>query len=154
MRQYECKCLKCGLKRQFAFEEPYPKFGETFSKHCASCASDTIHTRTLTKKTLSELRGAERESALRQSIAEKCAENGFVCRFLHQSVIITSNLSDWCFDYHQQKITLYHESTVKINLTTGDYSKSHVQFRNRKIKPLEVIEYIAAHDEWRKKQSP
>ena len=58
-------------------------------------------------------------------------------------------LADWCFDYHQSRITLYHESTVKINFETGDYAKSHLQFANRKMKPLDVIDYIAAHDAWR-----
>lgn len=149
MRQYECKCLNCGRKRQIAFAEPYPQFEETFTKYCASCAADTAHTRVLTKKTASELRAAAYENALRQSIIDKCIEKGFKCRFLYQSVIITTHLADWCFDYHETKITLYHESTVKINFATGDYAKAHVQFRERRMKPLEVIEYIAVHDAWR-----
>ena len=149
MRQYECECLICGRKRQVAFTEPYPEFGETFIKHCTFCTSDTLHTRVLTRKTASELRAAAYEKALRQSIVDKCTEKGFKCRFLYQSVIITTPLADWCFDYHQTKITLYHESTIKINFKTGAYAKTHVQFRERKMKPLEVIEYIAAHDAWR-----
>lgn len=149
MRQYECQCLQCGQKRTFAFQSPYPKFGDVFSRYCKACAADTGHTRSLTKKTASELRAAEREQALRQSIMDKCAEKGFQCRFLYQSVIITTNLSDWCFDYHQNKITLYHESTIKINFATGNYAKAHVQFQERKMAPLEVIDYIAAHDAWR-----
>ena len=149
MRQYECECLKCGRKRQFAFDEPYPKFGDTFPRFCTMCAADTVHTRTLKKKTAAELRTVERENALRQSIVDKCAEMGFQCRFLYQSVIVTTALSDWCFDYHKSKITLYHESTIKINFATGNYAKAHVQFNARKMKPLEVIEYIAAHDAWR-----
>lgn len=70
-------------------------------------------------------------------------------RFLYQSVIVTTPLADWCFDYHQRKITLYHESTIKINFATGDFVKSHLQFANRKMTPLEVIDYIASHDAWR-----
>lgn len=154
MRQYECKCLKCDQKRQIAFAEPYPTFGEVFSKYCTSCASDTLHTRVLTKKTAAELRAAAYENALRQSIINRCTEKGLKCRFLYQSVIITSHLSDWCFDYHEAKITLYHESSIKINFTTGNYAKAHVQFRDRQMKPLDVIEYIAAHDEWRAKHPP
>lgn len=151
MRQYECKCLNCGRKRQFAFTPPYPQFRETFLRHCAACDSDTVHTRVLTKKTASELRAAAHENALRQSIIDKCTEKGFQCRFLHQSVIVTTHLADWCFDYHEVRITLYHESTIKVNLKTGDYAKAHVQFREQKMKPLDVIEYIAAHDAWRAK---
>ena len=92
MRQYECKCLNCGRKRQVSFAEPYPQFGETFLKHCTSCASDTVHTRVLTRKTASELRTAAYENALRQSIIDKCTEKGFKCRFLYRSVIITTQV--------------------------------------------------------------
>lgn len=151
MRQYECECLHCGRKRQVAFTQPYPQFGETFLAHCTACDSDTAHTRVLTKKTASELRAAADENALRQSIADKCTEKGFQCRFLYRSVVITTHLADWCFDYHEARITLYHESTIKINFNTGDQAKAHVQFRERKMKPLDVIEYIAAHDAWRAK---
>lgn len=80
---------------------------------------------------------------LRQSIADRCAELGFRCRFLYQSVIVMTPLSDWCFDYHERKITLYHESTVKINFATGDYAKAHMQFHARKMTPLVVLSYIA-----------
>ena len=154
MRQYECECLKCGRKSQFAFRaEPYPQFGEVFLRYCTACVADTSHTRVLTKKTVSELRAVEHENALRQSIADKCNEHGFKCRFLYQSVIITTPLADWCFDYHESRITLYHESTVKINFATGDYAKAHVQFQGRKMQPLEVVEYIAAHDAWRTKST-
>lgn len=154
MRHYECECLSCGRKRQIAFKsEPYPQYGEIFSIYCPTCGSDTNYTRVLTKKTASELRNAEREQALRQSIVSKCSEYGFHHCFLHQSVIITTPLSDWCFDYHQSRITLYHESTTKINFSTGNYAKAHIQFHDRKITPLEVIEYIAVHDMWRAAQS-
>ena len=36
-------------------------------------------------------------------------------------------------------------------MATGNYAKAHIQFQKRKIKPLDVIEYIAAHDMWRAK---
>lgn len=154
MRQYECECLTCGKNNQIAFDsEPYPQYGETFIKYCTKCGADTSHTRVLTKRMATELRAAEREQALRQSIVSKCSEYGFQHRFLYQSVIITTPLSDWCFDYHQSRITLYHESTIKINFAIGDYAKAHIQFHDRKITPLEVIDYIAAHDAWRAGQS-
>lgn len=154
MRQYECECLACGIKKQIAFKsEPYPQYGETFLKYCTACEADTSHTRALTKRTTAELRAVEREQALRQSIVSKCSEYGFQHRFLYQSVIITTPLSDWCFDYHQSRITLYHESTIKINFATGDYAKAHMQFQERKMTPLKVIEYIASHDTWRAAQS-
>jgi hypothetical protein len=104
----------------------------------------------LTRKAAAELRRQEAERQLRQSITDKCTELGFTCRFYYQSVIISTPVCDWNFDYHQPRITLYHESTVKINFQTGDYAKCHVQFKDRKIKPLEVIDYIAAHDQWRR----
>ena len=100
-----------------------------------------------------ELRRRQEEAALRRSILDRCAEHGFQCRFLYQSVIITTPLSDWCFDYHTPKKTLYHESTTKINLVTGDYAKAHVQFRDRHMSPIEVIDYIADHDSWKAAQT-
>ena len=154
MRHYECVCSQCGIRRQLAFRaEPFPEIGDVFLFACASCGEETEHTRVLTKKAAAELRRRQQEEALRDSIMKQCAEHNFRCRFLHQSVIITTDLSDWCFDYHESRITLYHESTVKINFATGNYAKAHVQFASRKITPQEFIEYIAKHDA-RKAGSP
>lgn len=153
MRHYECECSNCGSKRQLAFhEEPYPEIGERFLYVCPVCSKETEHGRVLTKKAAAELRRKQQESDLRRSIAEQCAAHGFQCRFLYESVIITTNLSDWCFDYHKSRVTLYHESTFKVNFATGDYAKSHVQFRDKKMSPTEVIDYIAEHDAWRSAQ--
>ena len=153
MRQYECECLICNKKRQITFkEEPYPELEEVFQFHCDCCNVETQHIRVLTKKAAAELRRKQQEEELRNSILKKCAEYGFACRFLYQSVIITTNISDWCFDYHLPRIKLYHESTIKVNWKTGDYAKSHVQFENVKMTPTEVIEYIAKHDAWRENQ--
>ena len=110
-------------------------------------------TRVLTRKAAAELRRRQAEADLRQSILDRCAEYGFQCRFLYQSVIITTPLADWCFDYHTPKKTLYHESTNKINLVTGDYAKAHVQFRDRRMSSIEVIDYIADHDLWKAAQT-
>ena len=154
MRYYECSCLLCGHKKQLPFlKEPYPAIGEVFLFHCSFCDISTEHTRVLTKKAKAEIRRKEQEELLRSSIVERCESYGFHCRFLFQSVIVTTPLSDWCFDYHISLITLYHESTVKINRETGNYAKSHVQFRNKKMNPLEVIDYIAKHDIWKANQS-
>jgi len=153
MRNYECKCLECGKITQVHFKsEPYPEYGEEFRLFCKSCNRETTSTRTLTRKTEKELRKRQAESDLRQSIVDRCDHYGFQYRFLYQSVIVTTPLSDWCFDYHHDKITLYHESTTKINFATGDYAKAHMQFQNRSISPVAVIDYIASHDEWRAKQ--
>lgn len=108
--------------------------------------------RTLTRKTATELRRRQEEDNLRNSISDRAAQYGFQCRFLHQSVIVTTPLGDWCFDYHQSRVTLYHESTVKINFETGNYAKAHEQFSQRKMKPLEVIDYIASHEAWRQQK--
>lgn len=152
-RHYECECMSCGTKRTIEFcEEPYPKPKDTFLNPCPICGDKTNHTRAMTKKTLAELHREQAEEALRSSIVQKCDELGFKCRFLYQSVIVTTHLADWSFDYHQSRITLYHESTIKVNFETGNYAKSHLQFANRKMKPLEVINYIASHDAWRSEQ--
>ena len=82
----------------------------------------------------------------------RCQQYGFQCRFLYESVIITTPISSWQFGYHESRKTLRHESTVKINFETGDYAKTHEQFRERKMTCLEVIDYIAEHDKWRQEQ--
>ena len=154
MRHYECECLKCGRKAQIAFQaEPYSEIGEAFVRFCPSCAEETQMTRVLTRKAAAELRRIQAEADLRQSILDRCAEYGFQCRFLYQSVIITTPLSDWCFDYHTPKKTLYYKSTTKINFATGDYAKAHVQFRDRRMSSIEVIDYIADHDLWKAAQT-
>lgn len=153
-RHYECECMSCGVQRAIALgEEPYPKPKDTFLFPCPTCGDKTNHCRVMTRKTIAELRREQQEEDLRNSIVQKCEELGFGCRFLYQSVVVTTQLADWCFDYHQSKITLYHESTVKINFETGNYAKSHLQFANRKMKPLDVIDYIAAHDAWRSEKN-
>ena len=153
-RQYECECLNCGVQHSIVFrDEPYPRPLAVFLYPCPNCGGTTNHSRVMTRKTLAELHREQQEEVLRNSIVQKCAEFGFKCRFLYQSVIVTTQLSDWCFDYHQSRITLYHESTIKINFESGNYAKSHLQFTNKKMKPLEVIDYIAAHDAWRVGQS-
>ena len=154
MRQYECVCLSCGNRKQIGFSaEPYPALGQVFSHECGICKEERNFTRVFSKKASAELRRKEAELKLRQSIEDRCALHGFRHRYLYQSVIITTPLSDWCFDYHQRMVTLYHESTVKINFKTGDYAKSHVQFRGRKMSPAEVIDYIAQHEAWRGAQN-
>jgi hypothetical protein len=143
--------MVCGRKTQVAFSaEPYPEYGDRFQHFCPVCETETEHSRTLTRKTATELRRKLEEQQWREEIMALCEREGFSCHFLHQSVIITTELSDWCFDYHQSRITLYHESTTKINSATGNSAKAHVQFRNRQITTPEVIAYIANHDRRRK----
>lgn len=154
MRIYECKCLDCETVTQICFEiELCPEYGEEFQHYCKCCENETTFTRTLTRKTSAELKRKQAEMELRQSIIDRCEFYGFQHRFLHQSVIVTTLISDWCFDYHDAKITLYHESTTKINFETGDYAKAHIQFHEKRMSPTNVIDYIASHDEWKVKQN-
>ena len=129
MRQFVCECLNCGLKKTRQFkEEPYPEYGEVFVAHCKVCDSD------------------------QKSISDQCARHGFTCRFLYQSVIITTPLADWCFDYHEKYKTLYHENTPNTKYLTGHYVKAHTQFNGKKMTVSAVIEYIASHEGWRAEQ--
>lgn len=147
MRQYLCECQACHKQSNLKFyEEPYPIGEEQFDGMCKYCNKITTHKRVLTRKTQSEMNRLKEEENLRQSITDKCNEYGIQCEFIYQSVVITTPRSTWSFDYHQSKITLYHESTIKINFETGNYSKTHCQFRDRRMKPEEVIKYIASHD--------
>ena len=151
MRHYESECTVCGRKTQVAYSaEPYPEYGDRFQHFCPVCEAETEHTRTMTRKTATQLRRDQEEQSRREEIMVLCEKEGFSCRFLYQSVIITTELSDWCLDYHQSRITLYHESTTKINFAPGNYAKAHVQFHDRKMTILEVIDYIAQHECCRK----
>ncbi|MBR1457150.1 MAG: hypothetical protein IJ594_08360 [Oscillospiraceae bacterium] len=153
MRQHICTCLLCGGQNHLSFEEPYPQFGQQLVRFCRHCGKDTPQTMTMTRKIAAELRKKKAEEDLKQSIVSYCQKYGFTCRFLYESVIITTPVSSWQFPYHAPRKTLRHESTVKINFATGDYAKTHEQFSNRKMTCEEVIDYIAAHDEWRQREA-
>lgn len=153
MRQYLCECLRCHKHETIAFkEEPFPEAGETIEYSCKGCGQKTFYTRVLTRKAMSELRVKQQEEALRQTIRDACMKYGFQHRFLYESVIISTPVSSWQFNYKSSKKTLRHESTVKINFETGNYAKTHEQFRDRKISCEDLIDYIAAHDKWRMHQ--
>ena len=154
MRCYECQCLQCQSITSVSFaSEPYPNIKDVFIHVCKVCKSETNHVRTLTRKTCAEIKRVTEENTLRENIAEYCKQYGFSTRFLYQSVIVTTPLAEWCFDYHQAKVTLYHESTIKINFQTGDYAKAHPQFRQKRMSWKEVIDYIASHEQWKTNQS-
>lgn len=152
MRQYLCECMTCGRQKNMHFEEPYPLMGDMFSHYCDYYQEDTIFTRTVTKKAQAEMNRIAEENALQESIRDRCDSYGFNCQFYLESVIITTPLASWQFQYHEKLKTLRHESTVKINFETGDAAWSHVQFRDRKMSNDEVIDYIAAHDAWKQKE--
>lgn len=151
MRQYMCCCSECSNEIQIRFDEPYPQYGDSFLHYCDYCNNETYHSLVLTRKIASELRQKERENALKEAIIKICEKYGFTCRFLYESVIIKTQISSWQFSYKSEKKTLRHESTVKINFETGNYAKTHEQFKDRQMTSEEVIDYIAAHDEWRSK---
>jgi hypothetical protein len=56
------------------------------------------------------------------------------------AVIIKTPISHWKFDYHTPLKTLWHGSTYKINLETGNPAFHHKQFESRKISWQEVID--------------
>ncbi len=147
MRHYECICQKCRtVKQQLFQQEPYPNINETFICFCNTCKSNQPHNRTITKKAIAESNINKQEKLLQENIKNECKKYGFSCRFLYQSVIISTPLFDWQFDYHQSKKTLFHESTIKIDFSTGDYAKSHIQFKNKKISNADIIFYISNHE--------
>lgn len=152
MRQYMCECSQCGGQNHLTFEEPYPKYGDQFIRYCKHCNNNTSQTMVLTKKIAKELHKEQAEKDLKESIRCYCQKYVFSCRFLYESVIITTPVSSWQFQYHNSRKTLRHESTIKINFETGNPAKTHEQFRDKKMSCEEVIDYIAAHDEWRQKQ--
>lgn len=152
MREYLCECMTCHGRSPARFEEPFPEVGDIFDLPCEACGKITPHTRALTRKARAEIRAREEEQKLRQSIIDQCERYGFQYRFLYESVIIITPISSWQFGYHSSRKTLRHESTIKINFETGNYAKTHEQFRDRKMTCTEVIDYIADHDRWRQEQ--
>jgi len=146
MRQYLCECTACGWQRNFRFDEPYPHLGDSFPCYCDYCQEETLFTRTVTRKAQAEMNRIAEENALQESIRDKCFACGFDCRFYQESVIITTPVARWQFNYHQKVKTLRHESTVKVNFETGDPAAMHYQFRDRKMSWRDVIDYITAHD--------
>lgn len=146
---YTIRCSKCGKEypiRDNGNDLPEPD--EVISHWCKECEMETSHSYVLTRKFRAALRQKQKEEEQKQYIRNLCEGYGFTCRFLYQSVIITTPLSDWCFDYHESQITLWHESTIKVNFDTGDYAKAHCQFRKRKMTEAEVIKYISEHEKW------
>ena len=101
-----------------------PLYGDQFIRCCKHCEADTPQTMSLTRKVATELRKKAAEEELKRSIIDYSGKYGFTCRFLYESVIITTPISIWQFQYHESRKTLRHESTVKINFETGDYAKT------------------------------
>ena len=146
MRCYLSRCTKCGHEQQFTLAEPYPAYGDVFPGMCKQCERETYFTRVLTRRTQAELNRQAAEAELVERIQRQCERYNLSYRLLHQSVVITTSRSDWSFDYHETAKTLYHESTYKYNLATGDPSKTHIQFEKRRWTIERVIDYIASHD--------
>lgn len=154
LRQYLCECTVCKKQCNLNFkEEPFPLLGDAFLYQCSNCGTVTQFQRVATRKAVSEIRAIENERALKCAIEKACAQLGFTCSFIYQSVIIKTPISHWKFDYHTSRKTLWHESTYKINLETGEPAFSHKQFNNKKMSWQEVIAYIYSHDQWRAKQT-
>lgn len=132
-RQIVCQCATCGSRANFTFpSDTCPQYGEHFPHYCTTCACEREHVLVLTRKIATEIRVAEQERQLHDSILALCTHYGFICRFVYQSVLITTPVCNWFFDYHRPRKTLYHESTIKVNFVTGDYAKSHKQFKSEK----------------------
>lgn len=153
MRQYLCECSICKKQYHMHFEgEPFPILGDSFPHQCLNCGKETLFQRVATRKARSELRAIEEEQALTEAISDECRRLGFTCRFLYQSVVIQTPVAHWKFDYHMARKTLWHESTYRVNLETGDPAVWHKQFEDRKLSWQETIAYIDGHDQWKAKQ--
>ncbi len=145
----ECKCLKCDFITQVYFEqEDVPLYGDRFLHRCKKCCEETVFTRVLTKRLRREWCKTYDERVL-ADIAAKCSEYGFTYRVVFQSVVIQTPLSKWSFDFHVAKKTLYHENAVKYNRKTGNYAQAHAQFRDRRMRCTAIIDFIAAHEQWK-----
>ena len=55
---------------------------------------------------MAELRAAEEEATLRQEIVEKCERMGFACRFVYESVVISTPVSSWQFDCLRRELRM------------------------------------------------
>lgn len=92
-----------------------------------------------------------RDSIRRERITRICGENGFVQSFREPFACIKTDISEWRFDYHKDRVTLLHKNDAPVlDEITGAVMDYHVQFANYDLTVEQVIDGIADHEKWKK----
>ena len=92
-----------------------------------------------------------RDNIRKERIRETCAKHGFEVVFKEPFACIKTDLSDWRFDYHKERITLLHKNDAPaLDSLTGAIVDYHVQFANYDLTVEQVIDGIANHEEWKR----
>ena len=92
-----------------------------------------------------------RDNILKERIRQTCAKHGFGVVFKEPFACIKTDLSDWRFDYHKERITLLHKNDAPaLDSLTGAVVDYHVQFANYDLTVEQVIDGIADHEVWKK----
>lgn len=96
-----------------------------------------------------------RDSLRKRRIEKSCAVHGFILSFKDTAACIKTDLSEWRFDYHKERITLLHKNNGPVlDEISGAVMDYHVQYVNRDMAVEQVVEGIADHEKWRKEHSP
>lgn len=91
MKTFECMCSECGYITQVTFTNyEYPQLGVQFESYCRQCEADTGFVRVPTRKALAEQKRQYEEQVIQKKIKDLCEQYGFGCRFVYQSVVITT----------------------------------------------------------------
>lgn len=88
-------------------------------------------------------------------IERSCTAHGFALGWREPFACIKTDLSEWRFDYHKDRITLLHKNNAPVlDEVSGAVMDYHVQYANREIAVEQVLDGIAEHEEWRALHSP
>ena len=92
-----------------------------------------------------------RDAVRKERIGRACEKRGFTLTFKEPFACVGTDLSDWRFDYHRDRITLLHKNDAPVlDELTGAVMDYHVQFADYDLTVEQVINGIADHEEWKK----
>ena len=144
-----CRCTACGKMQEVRIHSRHnSKVVQSITCYCYDCKRETVHLTVNDKKQINQFRSS-REKSRQQRVANACARYGFKHHFGEQHAFVKTPIGTWFFNYLDLNVTLFHESSKKINRRTGDYSPYHIQFENREMSIEKVISFIAQHEKYR-----
>lgn len=146
VRNMACICTGCGSDIQVGFDVDFlPDINSTIERMCTKCGCEQKLRFRETRKLLAERRRMQEEQELRERITGLSEQYGFKCCFIYQHVTVTTPVGSWHFNLYGPKKKLFHESTYKVNLQTGNKAFWHLQFE-RKMSYEQLFLYISNHE--------
>ena len=146
VRNMACICTVCGSEVQVGFDVDFlPDINSTVERMCSKCGcKQTLRFRE-TKKLRAQRRRIQEDQELRDHITQLAEQYGFKCCFIYQHVTVTTPVGSWQFNLYGSKKKLFHESSYKVNLQTGNKAFWHLQFE-RKMSLEELFLYVSNHE--------